>query len=133
MAAVVVDTHAVVWYLLKDPRLSKVAEAALDAATGDGDPIYVPSICLVEITYLVEKGRLPARARQILADALDGPDDPFALKALDREVADALPRVPRAEVPDLPDRLIAATALVLGLPLISRDGRIRAAQLQTIW
>lgn len=133
MAAVVVDTHTVIWYLLKDSRLSKAAEAALDAATGGGYPIYVPSICLVEITYLVEKGRLPSDTRQILINALDGPNDPYALKPLDRRVADILPLVLRAEVPDLPDRIIAATALALGLALVSRDGRIRASQVQTIW
>jgi len=41
--------------------------------------------------------------------------------------------VPRAEVPDMPDRIIAATALHLGLPLISRDRKIQLAGLQTIW
>ncbi len=41
--------------------------------------------------------------------------------------------VPRSEVPDMPDRIIAATALYLKVPLISRDARIRAANLDTIW
>jgi len=29
--------------------------------------------------------------------------------------------------------VIAATALALGLPLVTRDGKIRAANIQTIW
>jgi predicted nucleic acid-binding protein len=41
--------------------------------------------------------------------------------------------IPRADVPDMPDRLIAATATSLGVPLISRDGRIRASAVHTIW
>lgn len=133
MAAAVVDTHAVIWYLTKDSRLSKAAEAALDAATAGGYPIYVPSICLVEISYLVEKKRLSPDTREILIHALDGPNDPYALIPLDRHVADTLPSVPRAEVPDLPDRIVAATALALNLPLVSRDAKIRAARVQTIW
>jgi PIN domain nuclease of toxin-antitoxin system len=48
-------------------------------------------------------------------------------------VADALEFVNRSEVPDLPDRIVAATALALRVPLISRDARIRASQVQTIW
>ena len=39
----------------------------------------------------------------------------------------------RQEVPDLPDRVIAATALQLSVPVVSRDGRIRASSVQTIW
>jgi predicted nucleic acid-binding protein len=33
----------------------------------------------------------------------------------------------------MPDRIIAATALALGLPLVTRDRKIRAADLETIW
>jgi PIN domain nuclease of toxin-antitoxin system len=48
-------------------------------------------------------------------------------------VADAIELVSRDEVPDLPDRIVAATAAALRVPLISRDGKIRASQIQTIW
>jgi predicted nucleic acid-binding protein len=33
----------------------------------------------------------------------------------------------------MPDRIIAATALSLGLPLVTRDGKIRASNVITIW
>jgi len=56
-----------------------------------------------------------------------------SLAPLDRAVADAVRFVKRSEVPDLPDRVIAATALALGVPLVSRDGKIRASQVTTIW
>ena len=133
MADVVVDTHAIVWYLARDPQLSAKALQALKSATAAGDVIHVPSVCLVELTYLVEKGRLPAIARERLIQALDHPSSPCLLASLDRMVADALEFVNRSEVPDLPDRIVAATALALRVPLISRDARIRASQVQTIW
>lgn len=133
MSAVVVDTHAITWYLAKSPALSKTAEAVLDQASAEGHPIYVPSICLVELTYLVEKGRLPAAAREVLIRALDDPNGPYILAALDRGVAEALEFVPRIEVADLPDRIIAATAVALKLPLVSRDRKIRASVVNTIW
>jgi PIN domain nuclease of toxin-antitoxin system len=41
--------------------------------------------------------------------------------------------VSRSEVPDLPDRIIAATAVHLGVPAISRDGKIRTSSVDTIW
>lgn len=133
MPAVVVDTHAIVWYPLSDPRLSLRAADALDSATAGGELIHVPSICLVELTYLVEKGRLPAVARHRLVEALDDPTTPCLLAPLDRAVVDAIGSVSRSEVPDLPDRIVAATAAALGAPLISRDAKIRASRIHTIW
>jgi PIN domain nuclease of toxin-antitoxin system len=133
MSAVAVDTHTIVWYLANDRRLSTKAVGALDSATETGRAIHVPSICLVELTYLVEKGRLPLIARDRLITALDDPSAACRLAPLDRMVADALEFVDRNEIPDLPDRIVAATALALQVPLISRDGKIRASKVQTIW
>jgi len=87
----------------------------------------------VELTYLVEKGRLPVAARDRLIHALDDPAVPCLLAPLDRTVADALASVSRLEVPDLPDRIVAATAVALRTPLISRDRKIRASQVHTLW
>ncbi|MBZ5618987.1 MAG: hypothetical protein LAQ69_09725 [Acidobacteriia bacterium] len=42
-------------------------------------------------------------------------------------------RVPRAEVPDIPDRIVAAMGLYFGVPVLRRDGRIRASNVQTVW
>ncbi len=42
-------------------------------------------------------------------------------------------QVPRADVPDMPDRIVAAMAVYIGVPVISRDGKIRASNVQTIW
>jgi predicted nucleic acid-binding protein len=39
----------------------------------------------------------------------------------------------RQDIPDLPDRIIAATASFYGVPLLTRDERIRGSSLQTIW
>jgi PIN domain nuclease of toxin-antitoxin system len=133
MPALCVDTHAIVGYLAGDPRLSAKAAMAFDEATATGDSIHVPSVCLVELTYLIEKGRVPAAARERPVRALDDPGQPCRQAALDRAAADALEFVSRDEVPDFPDRIVCATAVALRLPLVSRDGRIRASQVQAIW
>lgn len=52
---------------------------------------------------------------------------------VDRQVAQTMSRVARAQVPDLPDRIIAATALHLAIPIISRDRKIQASGLTTVW
>jgi len=133
MAVVVADTHAAVWYLSNSPRLSSAAANALDDASAAGDAILIPSISLVELTYLVEKGRVPAEARKRLVDALAEPDSPYELAPLDGNVAAAVELIDRSVVPDMPDRIIAATALASRAALVSRDGKIRASQIQTIW
>ena len=73
----------------------------------------------------MEKKRLPAATRKRLIRALDNPRMPCRLAAL------AL--VSREEVPDLPDRIVAVTALALGVPLVSRDRKILASRVRTIW
>ena len=133
MAAVVADTHAVVWYLTNNPKLSAKAADALDAATASGDPILIPAISLVELTYLVEKRRLPAETRTRLVDILALPNGPFELAPLDGSVAAAVAWIDRNAVPDLPDRVIAATALARRVALVSRDHKIRVSQVRTIW
>ena len=82
MAAVVVDTHAILWYITQDPRLSQKALDALEGTASAGDPIYVSAICLVELIYLIEKNRLPAAARERLIEALDDPERPPRLDGI---------------------------------------------------
>jgi len=49
------------------------------------------------------------------------------------EIVDAMKQVQRADVPGMPDRIVAATAVYFGVPVISRDGKIRTSNVQTIW
>jgi len=129
MPSVVVDTHAAVWYLLNDKRLSRIAGSVLDQTTQGGNPILIPSISLVELIYLAEKGRIPASTHTRLLATIDDPNGPYELAPLNRDVADAVHTIDRQPVPDIPDRVIAATALARKLPLVSRDSKIRSSQI----
>ena len=133
MSATVVDTHGAVWYLLESEDLSPNALAFLDEATQAGDLVYVSPISVVEVVYLVEKGRLPEVALERLSGALADPEAAFVLAPLDLAIAQTVRRIPRDVVPDMPDRIIAATALHLNLPLVTRDRDIRAAGIETLW
>ena len=127
------DTHTAVWYLLKDPRLSELARATILDAAANRSKVAISSISLVEMMYLVDKVRLPISAYDELKQALNSPTHVFTEAVLNAEIAQAMWQIPRDEVPDMPDRIVAATALHLGVPVMSRDRRIRSASLSTIW
>ena len=133
MIAGVADTRTALWYLLKNPRLSATARQFMDDAAAAGHDIVLSPISLAEIVYLVEKSRLPASAYHELKNALADPDCVIEEAPFTVEIVDAMRQVPRADVPDMPDRLVAATGVYLGVPVISCDGRIRRSNVHTVW
>jgi PIN domain nuclease of toxin-antitoxin system len=133
VSAIVTDTHALLWYLLQPAKLSTAASAAFDKAAADGEPVYLSAISVVEIAYLVEKGRFLESDWNYIASLFGSPIHRIVVTPLDATVAIALRRIPRPVVPEMGDRIIAATALALDLPLVTRDPKIRAASITTIW
>jgi len=133
MIAGVADTHTALWYLFGDARLSVRAKEFIDQAAAARRSIEISPISLAEVIYLIEKNRLPASAFDDLRNALDNPNHLFKEAPLTGDVVKTMRQVPRDEVPDMPDRIVAATAVHFGVPVISRDGRIRASSVQTIW
>jgi PIN domain nuclease of toxin-antitoxin system len=132
MIAAVADTHTAVWYLFNNPQLSADARQAIEKAFQDGNQIGVSSISLTEMVYLVEKGRIPATAVKDLIQNLFDPEYPLHELPVDASIAEHMSSVGRDEVPDMPDRIIAATGLRYKVPVISRDRRIRSSRIQTI-
>jgi PIN domain nuclease of toxin-antitoxin system len=131
--AAVADTHAALWFLSADSRLSPAAKRSFDEAARSGDKIAISSISLAEVVYLVEKLRLPAVAFDDLVAALADQRHVLTEVVFDGRIANAMLQVYRSEVPDLPDRIVAATAIYLGVQVISRDRKIRSSRLATIW
>jgi PIN domain nuclease of toxin-antitoxin system len=134
MSAIVADTHAIVWYFRSPEKLAYDASIAFDRAINNGYPIYISAISIVEITFLVEKNRLPQVALDQLIENLADPDVGLVIVPMDILVAKTLAKIPRETVPEMCDRIIAATALYLGLPLVTKDHKIRNLDvIQTIW
>ena len=129
----VADTHTVIWYIFRDVRLSATARNTIEQIAAEGNQVAFSSITLAEIVYLSERGRIDAATLDRLLRAIDSENALLVEIPFDRNIAQALMRVERSQIPDLPDRIIAATALYLGLPLISRDRRIQLSDVNTIW
>ena len=89
---------------------------------------------LVELRYLVEKGTFTEADFDAFTGVLAPYDSAFEIAPIDVEVAFAVGRVPRDAVRDPWDRMIAATAISLGLSLVTRDAKLSSlATLSTIW
>lgn len=134
MSDLVIDTHAAVWYFAKSPQMSTIARNAVNNAIANGFLIILPTISIVEIIYLIEKGRLAPNTLTSLMYALKLPNSSFVSQDLSEDIAQALQQINRSTVPEMPDRIIAATALHLNLPLVTKDHKIQALQnITTIW
>jgi PIN domain nuclease of toxin-antitoxin system len=127
MNDVLADTHSIVWLLFDPSRLSLAADTAMTNAAQSGR-LYISAITLVELNYLAGKASFPysgvlSRLFALVAD----PNEALDVLPLTLEVAQAMDRVPRSEIADMPDRIIAATAVAHLLPLVSADASIQAS------
>ena len=134
MSAVVADTHTIIWYLRSPEKLSINAVTSLDNALNNGESIFISAISLVEMNYLVEKNRIPASSLEQLLQLIDDPLVNLFVVPLDTPVAKSFTQISRDIVPEMGDRIIAATSLYLGLSLVTKDHKIRnLSNIQTIW
>jgi PIN domain nuclease of toxin-antitoxin system len=133
MSAVLADSHTILWYLFEPGKLSPATDSALVKAVHSGNRIYISTITIIEVRYLVEKLKVALTSCDDLLAAIDDPAIPVEALPIDLAVARALHQVPRPAVPDMPDRIIAATALVHKLPLVTADKKLQASSVPTIW
>ncbi|MEE8391174.1 MAG: PIN domain-containing protein [Anaerolineae bacterium] len=96
-------------------------------------PTLCASISIVEIIYLIEKGRIPPATLPLLEEGLLERPALLEIIPVTNLIALTVQHVPRQQIPDLPDRIIAATALHLDVPLITRDRKIRLSDVATVW
>jgi PIN domain nuclease of toxin-antitoxin system len=130
---IVLDTHALVWWATGSDRLSARASRAIGASLRKG-PVAASAISILEISTAVRRGRL-VLSRPVedwLSDLRALPElrfEPVGFDVAARAGAwgDAMPGDPA-------DRLIAATAFVLGARLVTADERLAKAKVvRTLW
>jgi PIN domain nuclease of toxin-antitoxin system len=130
--AAVTDTHALLFHAAGASTLGKKAAAHFDACEKQQALVYVPMAVVWEVSLLARASRINLRrpVRDFFADLFTNPAyHPFDLTSEQVYLADDL-RFTR----DPFDALIVAAARTLDLPLISRDGDIRAsAAVSVIW
>jgi PIN domain nuclease of toxin-antitoxin system len=127
---VLLDTHAVLWWLADDQRLSAPAK---DAISGAALPL-LSAVSLMEIGIKTSLGKLTLANGWVGLLLADG----FGFLAIEPDHALALGRMPFVALAGSPirdpfDRLLAAQAAVERLPVVTRDPAIAAHGVATIW
>lgn len=137
------DTHGLLWHLQEVSAgkklrrrggLSPRARRIFSAADRGLETILIPSIVLVELVYMSERGRIPSiLVAQLLADLATGPEN-YRMVPLDLDIVTHLRDISVVEVPEMPDRIIAATAKATKSGLVTRDESLaRAAGVSVVW
>ena len=129
---ILLDTHVVVWLALDQTQLSKRARAAIDDARRNGDGLAISDITLLELATLASKGRI--RLNISLESFLREIEARFTILPISGRACVRALELPAAYPKDPADRIIAGTALVEGLSLLTADRAIRRSRaLPTIW
>ena len=129
MGPVLVDTHAFLWFVFDDPRLSDSAASVIESPSR---PTLLSVASLWEIALKVNIGKL----------LLGMPFETFIDEGINRRdvelLAIELPHVTRsARLPllhrDPFDRLLIAQAQSERLPVLTADERFSGYPIETIW
>lgn len=130
---IVLDTHAAAWLVTRPQRLSRRATAAIRRAEAAGG-LAIASVTLMELAMMLASGEIRASGtpqswlRAFVARAAVGTRDVTV------DIAVVAAHLPPAFPSDPFDRLIAATAIVERVPLVTADARIQdSGVVETIW
>lgn len=132
---IVLDTHAVLWWVNGDSQLSQNALAAIEQELrGDGGVILISAITAWEIALLLEKGRITLSMG--IDDWLDTVEEIEGVRIVPVDIATAVEstRLPGEFHKDPADRMIVALARHYNAVLVTADEKINDYRhVKTVW
>jgi PIN domain nuclease of toxin-antitoxin system len=119
VTTVLLDSHVVQWWSAEPDRLSESATRALT----DADELAVASISWFELAWLAEHERIVVTVP--IHSWLQGLADQVRTVGTTPAIAATSVSLPSSFPGDPADRLIYATAIEHGMPLVTKDQRLR--------
>ncbi len=129
----VTDTHALIWFASgAHRRLGRAALRLFERADEGHAAIYIPTLVLVEVAENVRLGRITLETGFLAWEEALFASGHFLPVDLTRAIVRSAETL--YEIPERGERMIAATAVVLDCPLITRDPQIAAAaRVSAVW
>ncbi|MFZ1086306.1 MAG: type II toxin-antitoxin system VapC family toxin [Terracidiphilus sp.] len=129
---ILLDTHVIFWLLTTNERLSVRAHDLLLQAHTAGEEIVYSPVSLYEIAYVAHRNRMLLNSPiEAFVKAIQSQLEMVALTA---EIVVCAAKLPDTFHGDPIDRIITATAIVMDCPLITKDEKIREANLcKVVW
>jgi len=130
---IVLDTHAWIWFISNPENLSKRAKKAVNDAAKDKS-ILISSISAWELALLVKKNRLKLTLE--VADWIAKSESLSFIQfvPVTNSIAVKSVNLPLPLHPDPADRIIIATALSVGAPVVTKDKKLLGyPPIRTIW
>ena len=131
---IVLDTHALLWWVSEPKRVGAKARKLIDAAVRTPAPVFVSSISIWEVSMLVAARRIEltfeVNAWIAHIEAL-----PFlSFVPVDNRIAARAAQLVNFAHKDPADRIIVSTALGLGATLLTADKQLQGyAAVATVW
>lgn len=130
---ILLDTHVLLWWTNNAKQLSPIARSAIEKERMTNE-LAISAISIWEVCMLVRSGDLTLRV-DIETWLRDMMQIPFLqVISVDATIAKTAVYLPNWSHKDPADRIIVATALRLGVPLVTRDEKIRRSKLvRIVW
>ncbi len=123
------DTNAIIRHFAQTAKLGKQAKKLIKEGEDNKHRLIVSIISLMEIMYLAEKRRIPLTLDEILEYL----NSKSCYSVVDFNV-EVLREAEQITFYELHDRLILATAKLLGVPIISSDQKfVSVKDIEVIW
>jgi predicted nucleic acid-binding protein len=124
------DTHALLWWFTDSPKISARAAEIFEKCERGENVIFIPAIVLAEALAIFEKKRVSFNFRALFQKINSSGN--FMLIAFDYPILQEM--ITLKGIPEIHDKIIAATAKHLSAPIITKDKTLQNFRLiKTIW